>query len=202
MGLLSFLFSCKNNNAETQKQIKLVNVQLQDISSRIKHDDGFSDIFFKIVSDAKTDSTHIYIAKGLYKKQVVGLQFEVNTLFNAGIVNGNVNKEGFLSNAVRLTSTGAESDAFIRALADLYEQPVTKNIGFTKQPVSATAFSLNQTSVNLDQKGFYKFKLFFEENNDSLYSEIFFNINTYKGEIELPEKDVEYRKPLIMILTK
>jgi len=87
----------------------------------------------------------------------------------------------------------------VKALSELYKQPTGKI--FTKQIVSATAFSLNEKAVNLDKKDYYKLKLFFEENNENLYSEIYLNINTDKREIEFHEKDEEYREPIIKVWT-
>lgn len=73
--------------------------------------------------------------------------------------------------------------------------------GFTKQTISATVFSLNEKNVNLAKNDYYKLKLFFEEDNEDLYSELYLNINTETKEIELHEKDEEYRVPIIKVLT-
>lgn len=104
-----------------------------------------------------------------------------------------------MANAVQLKSIGQESDELVKALAELYKQPTNK--GFTKQTISATAFSLNEKSVNLDKNDYYKLKLFFAEDDENLHSEIFLNINTDKREIEIHEKDEEYREPIIKVWT-
>lgn len=199
MGLFSFLFGC-NRNSETQ-QNNNDSTKLEDITSRLDPQEGWSDIFLKITSDIKTDSSHIYNTKGLYNNKVVGLQIEVSSKIGAGIVDGIPDqKSGFIANAVQLRSIGQESDEFIKALAIIYKQTTKK--GFTKNTISATAFSLNEMSVNLDKNGYYKLKLFFEENDENLYSEVYLNINTEKKEIEIHEKDEEYRAPIIKVLTK
>lgn len=196
MGLFSFLFGCKNNDSNAQTN----NTKLEDITSRIDPEEGWSDIFLKITEDTKTDTSHIYIAKGLYKNKMVGLQIEVSSKIGAGIVDGKPDgKAGFVANAVQLKSTGQESDELVKALAELYNQPTNK--GFTKQTISATAFSLNEKAVNLDKNDYYKLKLFFAEDDENLYSEIFLNINTDKREIEIHEKDEEYREPIIKVWT-
>lgn len=198
IGLLSFLIGCKDNNRKTQQTN---NIKLEDITSRLDQADGWSDIFLKITTDTKTDTTHIYVAKGLYKGMTVGMQIEVSSKIGAGIIDGKPDgKSGFVANAVRLKSIGQESDELVKALAELYKQPSTN--GFTKQTISATAFSLNEKPVNLDKKDYYKLKLFFEENDENLYSEIFLNINTDKGEIEIHEKDQSFREPIIKVWTK
>lgn len=199
MGFFSFLFGCKNNysNAQTNNSD---NTKIEEITSRIDPEEGWSDIFLKITEDTKTDISHIYIAKGLYKNKTVGLQIEVSSKIGAGIIDGKPDgKAGFVANAVQLKSIGQESDELVKALAELYKQPTNK--GFTKQTISATAFSLNEKSVNLDKNDYYKLKLFFAEDDENLHSEIFLNINTDKREIEIHEKDEEYREPIIKVWT-
>jgi hypothetical protein len=201
MGILSFLLGCKNKNSNSQQVNDHENVRLEEITSRIDPEEGWFDIFMQIISEVKTDSSHIYITKGLYKENVVGLQIEINSNIGAGIVNGELNgKTGFCSNAVNLQSIGVESDNLIKALAELYQVPITKD--FTKKPITANIFSLNDRVVNLDKKDYYKLKLFFEEDNEELYSEIYLNINTERREIEIHEKDEEYREPIIKVWTK
>jgi hypothetical protein len=199
MGLFSFLFGCKSNDSNT-KTNNFDNTKIEEITSRINPEEGWSDIFLKITEDKKTDTSHIYIAKGLYKNKTVGLQIEVSSKIGAGIIDGKpYGKAGFVANAVLFKSIGQESDELAKALAELYKQPTNKS--FTKQTISATAFSLNEKSVNLDKGDYYKLKLFFAEDDENLYSEIFLNINTDKREIEIHEKDEEYRKPIMKVWT-
>lgn len=195
MSIFSFLFGCKNNNENNSNNSELV-----EITSRLNIEEGWFDIFLKITEDKKTDSSHIYIAKGLYKNKTVGLQIEVSSKIKAGIVNDEIDGEnGFLLNGIKFKSIGVESDEFIKALAELYEQPSVQN--FSSEIISATTFSLNDKSVNLDKRDYYKLKLFFEENDENLYSELYLNINTEKQEIEIHEKDEAYREPIIKVLT-
>ena len=183
MGLFSFLFGCKNNNSDSETN-NSDHAKIEEITSRINPEEGWSDIFLKITEDTKTDTSHIYIAKGLYNNKTVGLRIEVSSKIGAGVVNGIPDgNAGFVGNAVQLQSIGQESDELVKALAELYKRTTDK--GFTKQTISATAFSLNEKSVNLEKKDYYKLKLFFAEEDENLYSEIYLNINTDKREIEL-----------------
>ena len=201
MGFFSLLFGCKGNNILMQQLNNSDNHALEEITSRLDQADGWNDIFLKITSDIKTNTSHVYVAKGLYNGKTVGLQVEISSNIKAGIVNGEIDgKSGFAYNAVQLKSLGQESDELVKALAELYKQTTDKC--FTKQTISATAFSLNEKPVNLDKNGYYKLKLFFEENNENLYSEVFLNINTEKQEIEIHEKDEDYREPIIKVWTK
>ena len=201
MGLFSFFCGCKNSSGKVQQTNNFDSVKLEDITSRIDQTEGWIDIFLKITSDIKTDTSHIFFAEGLYKNKTVGLQIEINSNIRAGIIDGKPDsKSGVMSNAVRLKSLGQESDELVKALAELYKQNTDK--GFTEQIISATVFSLNEKSVELDKKDYYRLKLFFEENDENLYSEMFLNINTEKREIELHEKDEGYREPIIKVWTK
>ena len=193
MGFPGFLFSCNGKN-DTE------NSKLEEITSRIAHEEDWKNIFLKITEETMTDTSHIYIAKGFYKEHVVGLQLEVSSEIGAGIVNGKPDgKSAFVSNAVQFRSIGQESDEFVKALAELYKQPAVKS--FTSGLVSATVFSLNEKPVNLDKRDYYRLKLFFED-DEGLYSEVFLNINTDKREVEIQEKAEEYREPMIKVWTK
>jgi hypothetical protein len=200
MGLLSFLFGCKNGTSTAQQPTDVARVELEEITARIDPQEGWADVFLKITEETKTDSSRTYTAKGLSKGRTVGLRFEVSTKIGAGLVDGEPAQNGFVANAVRIGSIGPESDDLVKALAELYKQPRPNT--FTAKPISATAFSLNERAVDLDRKDQYKLKLFFGEDDESLYSEIFLNIDTDKREIELSEKDEGYREPLIKVLSR
>lgn len=194
MGLFSFLFACKDKNIN-QGRIDLDNVTLEEITSRIDLEEGWNDVFLKMTSDKKTDTSHIYIAKGLYEGKVVGIEIEVNSNIKAGFQEGQMDGSGWAAKGVKIGSIGPESDEFVRALSTLYGQSSTN--GFTNQEITATVFSLNDRPVNLDEPDYYKLKVFLNENSEELYSELYLNINTAKGEIELNEKDEEYRGSII-----
>ena len=200
MGLSSALLGCGQNNNIEQNTSSL---KLEDITSRTDTSEGFSDIFLTITSDLKTDTSHIYIGKGLYKGKTVGLEFELISNIPYGITfDGEVNsKSGFLRNGVIFTSIGQETDDLLKALAELYNVRTEKT--FSKNKILATVFSLNQKEANLDKGDYYKFKLFFNEDGDEeSYGELYLNLNTTEKIIELHEKDAEYRKPLIKVLTE
>lgn len=58
-------------------------------------------------------------------------------------------------------------------------------------------FSLNESPVDLEAREHYKFKMFFQDDNEDLYCEIFCNIDLAGNVIELHEKDEEYRENII-----
>jgi hypothetical protein len=200
MGLLTFLFGCKNDSGIARTAISDEGPKLEEIASRINPTEGWADIFLKIVKEVKTDSSHIYTVKGLDEGKEVGLQIEVSSRIPAGLVDGKPAQAGFQAKAVRFRSIGKESDAFVQALARLYKQPIPEH--FTTNPIAATAFSLNSTAVDLDQKADYKLKLFFGEEDQELISELYLNLSIGKGEVQLSEKDEGYREPLINLFSR
>jgi hypothetical protein len=174
-------------------------LELPEIKIDNDPSEDFVDVVLKIVRDTCNSNTHTYDAYGFNNGTLVGLQIAIATSFENGIdINGLINNNAFTSKGVILKSVGKESDEFIKALSFLYGYPNEK-IHFRRQ-VEATSFSQNPNSGKLDNKGEYKFKLFFNENDNELYSEIFLNINTSTGYIQFLEKDSKYRKSIVQNL--
>jgi hypothetical protein len=173
--------------------------QLEEITSRTDTTEGFSDIYLKIISDQSKDSVHIYLAKGLHNGKTVGIQLEVKSNMPAGLTpEGGMGENGFIQNPVTFLSIGKESNELLKALSELYKVPTT-NL-FAKQVTASSGFSLNQKIADLNVPGHYKFKLFFESETD--VPELYFNVNTAEGIIELFEKDPEYRSALLDVFSK
>jgi hypothetical protein len=63
-------------------------------------------------------------------------------------------------------------------------------------------FSLNKDQAELS-KGYFQFKIFVDPYDSlGLYSELFLNVNLPKREVEINEKDWEYRESLVKVLTR
>jgi hypothetical protein len=177
-----------------------LSINLSEISKVTEQEEGFQDFFLKIVSEEKIKDSYVYIAKGLFNSKVVGLKFEIISNLPSGIdSDGNLDaKNGFIRNAIKISSIGKESDEFLKAISKLYRFPTNKK--FSNSTLSPTAFSLNRSRVEVQKLGYYKFKLFFkdsENDKEEDYCELYFNINTEEKIIELFEKDNEYRKSII-----
>lgn len=191
MGLLSSLFGCAQTNSQKDKAI-----ELKEIEVKYDEQDGFKDINLTITSEEKTNDRHIYLAKGLYNGKVVGLKFEVLSNMPNGLTENGPNPEtGFIKNALVIKSIGSESDEFLEALSELYGFPTNQK--FKSTIYVPTIFSLNKQNVNLEKAGYFHFKAFLDEDNESNYCEFFFNVDSGKRIIELHEKDMEYRKLII-----
>jgi|GEM_PF-857728 len=201
LSLFSLLFGCNNSSNPSS-------INLPEISKVAEQEEGlkdvFQDVFLKIVSEEKIKDSYVYIAKGLSKSKVVGLKFEIKSNLPNGInSDGSLDaKNGFIRNAIKISSIGEESDEFLKAISKLYGFPTDKK--FINSTLSPTAFSLNKSIVEVEKLGYYKFKLFFrdgENDKEEDYCELFFNINTNEKTIEFFEKDSEYRKSLIKAFT-
>jgi hypothetical protein len=197
LGLFSLFFGCnKSSHSES--------INLTQITEVAEQEEGFKDIFLKIVSEEKIKDSYVYVAKGLSGSKVVGLKFEIKSNLPNGIdSDGNLDpKNGFIRNAIKISSIGKESDEFLKAISKLYKFSTNKK--FTNDTLSPTAFSLNKSIVEVEKLGYYKFKLFFrdsENDKEEDYCELYFNINTNEKTIELLEKDNEYRKSIIKVLS-
>lgn len=169
---------------------------LEEITARFNAEEGWNDIFLKITDRKEKNESVIYIAKGLYKGKVVGLKVEVLKNMMAGLLpSGEVNQNAFYRDGIRFFSIGNESDELVKALSNLYQFPTIKS--FPESIVGAMTFSLNEIPVDLKNNEHYKFKLFFQDNSEDLYCEMYCNLDLLDGVIELHEKDEEYRENII-----
>jgi hypothetical protein len=187
MGLISLLFGCGDNK----------NADLVEITSRTEED--FQDFVLTIVDSKLTDGQYEITAKGKNKQEIVGLKIRLKNNLKPGFVGDEVDNTAFESNGATFYTIGQESDNLIRGISKLYAFPTDSK--FTHD-ISFDIFSLNQEQADLD-KGYYKFKLFFDPSDElGLYSEFYLNINLPDKELELREKDQEYRENLIRAMTR
>lgn len=156
-------------------------------------------LFLRIVDESLTDSSHVFITKSLYKTDTVGLKFEVINDIPAGIISDQANEDvGFSKGKIKISSLGAQSDAFIKALGAIYEIPAADS--FSATTIQPNVFSSNKVNVDLNKKATYNFKLFLD-NSSGNPAEVFMNIDTYKKSIEFSEKDPNLRALFILALT-
>lgn len=171
-------------------------MKLEDITSRFSPEEGWNDIFLKITDRADNKDSVVYTAKGLFENQIVGLKLQFKKNMEAGLLpTEEINQNAFYRDGIRFFSIGEESDKLLKVLSTLYGYPTNKS--FSQAIDGAMAFSLNQIPVDLYSKEHYKFKLFFNDNSENLYCEMFCNLDLIDDIIELHEKDEEYRENLI-----
>jgi hypothetical protein len=166
-----------------------------------KAEEGWKDLVFSITDKKKLNNGFWSLTcKAKYGDTIVGLKINILDEIPAGIVNNKMDKTSFTKQGVEILSIGKESDNLIKAISELYGQP--KKLKFTKEKLLFATFPLNQKKAIL-KNGQFKFKLFFDQNNEqNLYSEIFLNPDLKKGTIELNEKDEGYRMNIVKLLSK
>jgi len=171
-------------------------MQLEEITAHIDPVEGWNDVFLKIIDKTNNENSVIFTCQGLYNGFTLGLKVEVKKNMEAGLLaSGEINRDAFYRNGISLLSIGVESNVFLRALSELYNFPTTKP--FIDKITNAMAFSLNESDVDLAKSEKYNFKLFFNDESETHYCEIFCNIDLAKGIIEFHEKDHEYRENII-----
>jgi len=98
---------------------------------------------------------------------------------------------------VSYRSTGADSDAFVQVLDELYgTKLIPKAMG---NETRFTGISLEGDPSDL-AKGPVKIKLFFESGGQDDYAELFTNIDLAARRLEVREKDESYRSQVIRAL--
>ena len=176
-------------------------MKLEDITSRFDPEEGWNDIFLKITEREDNDDSVIFTAKGLFENQIVGLKVQVNKNMDAGVLpNQEINQDAFYRDGIRFFSIGDESDKLLKALSSLYKFPT--DLPFLPVIDGAMAFSLNEAPMDLNSKEYYKLKLFFNDDSEDSYCELFCNFNLTDNIIELHEKDEGYRENLIKTFSK
>lgn len=184
MGLFDFL--------KGKESLKEINVN---------EETDFVDLRFTITKYSQDEfKNHILEIKGLFKKDIVGLEIALRPDLELGIVNDEVDSSKFYKEGINFYSIGEISDNFISALTDLYGFDIT-NLKM-KDRIESTIFILSGNPDNI-KTDFIKTKIFFDdEDENDLYSELYANINLKDKTFELREKDSEYRQNIIKGLSK
>lgn len=157
-------------------------------------EDGFVDISLSISkSETLPDGTRRFVVKNKLREQRVGFVFELSPHWKAQPTE-NSDLVFYWGNA-NILSVGAESDAFINQVANLYG--ITGAANKFKIKIPAQVVGLANDPRKMDSMPI-KMKFFFNPDADeNLYSEVFINIDLKKKVLEFNEKDTEYRRPLV-----
>lgn len=187
--LLSVFLISSCNNASTSDEDRTETARLFPITNNPENP---SSIFLNLLDKTEGDTSVSYIAKGLYQDDTVGFIIEVDKNIPAGVNNdGSVNEEdGFKKGSVKFKKSGAESDLFVTALAELWQVDDIEKM--KTEPIEPLAFFSNKKAIDLDRASTNSFKLFFNEDSTNP-GEIFFTFDTYKRNIEFQEKDAQQR---------
>ncbi|MCL1115572.1 hypothetical protein L2703_18580 [Shewanella basaltis] len=165
----------------------------------VAQEDGFVDLQFKISSLKKLQSGNTeFVVKGTLNHKNVGFAIELLPNWDPKKIEGF--EQPFCWGAAIFKETGPETSAFIVALSNLYGNQIKHAEAHPFVPAEAVGLACNPEDI-LNTP--CKMKLFFNSDSDeSLYSEVFLNVDVSAKILELNEKDNEYRVPLIKSLTK
>jgi hypothetical protein len=197
--ILLLITGCNNQptkNPQSVTKISNSKTNLPEITSELE-EGGFIDLVFRIqeYQTDKDNSQRLRVA-GQYKGRVVGFEVILRSTWE-GEKAGKENPVEMHLGKVSYCSVGAESDAFLEILADLYDikqtpKPMAKETLFT-------GVSLEGDPSNM-AGGVVKIKLFYEKDGEDDYAEFYTNIDLNNHKLEMCEKDPEYRKQIIRAL--
>jgi len=150
-----------------------------------------------IVETKEVDDYMEYTTKAKFKTSTFGLKISLIKNVTAGFLDGkSVNI--FLPEAIKFESMGQSSDRLLNFMAIAYKSNL-KNMVMKEKQVFTCA---NLNTEDLDyEKGKGKFKIFLESEDGSEAAELFVNFNFKSNEIWLSEKDMDYREPLLKLLS-
>jgi hypothetical protein len=172
--------------------------KLMDITSRSKN--GFQNLVLSVVDKKLQHGYWTITAKGQHKETVVGFRLRIKEGIKPGLINGEIDNTSWAVKGVTISSIGKASNDFVKVVSELYDIKTDKD--FTDNPLVFTCLSLNTESAYL-KKGYFRFKLFFDDTNRSgIYTEMFLNINLPEGFIEILDIDPEHRGPNIKAMTR
>lgn len=188
--LLLFVSSCNSpgNSDQSQKDILHPLVSNTDAEKLT--------IYLGLKELRQTDSSIVYHASALYQEDTVGLQVEILKDIPEGIDGQGdvIEDQAFVEGGMKFTSLGQESDKFVHALQELFDEPAENALKDFK--VEPLVFSSNNRKVDLEKQATYSFKLFVF-NNYGAEAELFATVDTYKKALMITEKDAIYRKNLL-----
>jgi hypothetical protein len=162
---------------------------LPEITSQ-KEVADWQDLVFAIESSTLSRGSRVLVAKGLHKGAIVGFSAK----FDQDWKQEGKGKIPLAFGAITFGSTGPESDAFIRALAELYDAKLKTRT--MKKEVTFDAVLLGEKLGDIERMRVSP-KLFVQSKQESDYGELYFHIDIPKGEVMLKEKDPGYREQVL-----
>ncbi|MCI0921346.1 hypothetical protein [Sphingobacterium rhinopitheci] len=192
IGVIMLLAMSCNNSPQTSND-NAQGFTIEQLSSNKNAEK--QQLFLRFTEEITTDSSTVFIAKSLNDKDTVGMRIEVMNNIQPGInKDGRPVESGFVKGAIKLSSIGEQSDAFVNALSGLFNVPAAG--GMTSEVIVPTVFSSNKEVVDVGKPGTYSFKLFLN-NEKGEPAEMFAVIDTYRKAFELSEKDPSYRDQVL-----
>jgi hypothetical protein len=201
MGIFSFLFGgCGKQPASSPQstaQVQPAKPLAAPPEVTSEEEEGFHDLVFYIQDFTRLpDGSQSIRGSGTYKGRQLGLEVVLGATWKAGSLGKDVPLVTY-QGVVTYRSTGADSDAFIQVLDELYGTKLSPKAMATE--TRFTGISLGGDPRDLES-GPVKMKLFFESDKQDEYAELFTNIQLADRRLEVHEKDPDYRLAVIKAL--
>ncbi len=183
IGFLLVLFGCGKKPPAS--------IVLPEITSETE--EGFVDLVFAITeSEFNTDGNASFHAQGLHQGKKVGLKVLLCSPWKQGTLGKDITT---FQGRVFYESTGEESDRFVQVLGELYQSSVRPK-SMRKDQLQFTGITLagDPNSLSADP---VKIKLFVESEDEDTYTELYTNIDVQRKRLEIREKDIAYRDPVM-----
>ena len=181
------VLGCSNSEFENPKVV--------DLTELVPHE-GWIDIPLSIVEETQRGGYHVFVAKGIYRGDMLGMMVKLKGDYSSGfVVDGIYDENLFIKDGSELISIGAESDRLLQFMARKYGLP---DSGLKMKKRQALVY------VNLGHKkpdyksGKIRYKMLLER--EYKFAELLMNFDFSKRVISINEKDTVYRQSLIDIL--
>jgi hypothetical protein len=201
MGIFSFLFGgCGNQSKSPPQPAEQIHASKPltappEITS--EEEEGSHDLVFYIQEHKRLPGGSQSIrGSGTHKGRPLGLEIVLGPSWKAGSLGKDIPLATYRG-IVTYRSIGAEGDAFVQVLNELYGAKVSPKA--MARETQFTGISLEGDPRDLT-KGPVKIKLFFESGVQDDYAELFTNIELAAHRLEVREKDEEYRSPVVKAL--
>jgi len=158
-------------------------------------EEDFADLRFSLESlRCDVDGFRRMAARGLHRGERVGFAASLSPAWERQDLEGGL---PLYWGRVDLISLGAESDAFLRVVDEVYGTEVRPEK--MQEQVSFIAVSLEGDPLHVEDYP-VKLKLFFESDSEERDADFYLNIDPRDSSIEFREKDTDYRRGIVLCL--
>jgi len=200
MGIFSILFGgCGNQSTPSTPAAQIQPPKPLNAPPEVTSEEeaGFHDLVFYLQEHKLLpDGSQSIRVSGKHKGRPLGLEVVLGPKWRAGTLGKDIPLVTYRG-IVTYRSTGADSDAFVQVLDELYGTKLGPNA--MGREIQFTGISLEGDPRDL-AKGPVKIKLFFDPGKQDDYAELFTNIELGPHRLEVHEKDEEYRSPVVRAL--
>jgi hypothetical protein len=178
-----------------------------DIMSEGNPKDGFGLVLYVGHATKEPDGSQVLKAEGLYKDEAVG--FEVVLSGWKGSASSSRSPLKMSIGMVTLRSCGEISDAFVKALDQLYQTSLSPDAMVSVRDFEAVSLQgdpqdlmAGRVSFKLTHMGDFETQSEGQAEADFGYAEFYINLELAGHRLEFSEKDFDYRASVVRALSK